>query len=151
MAANPLTLRAVFVTLDPATGHRWHKVDGGTLSVIEYPEPARIVEWLESHGFQQRGAFVGLVPRLAVFWLRQCDPHHIEDADTPEQLAGVIGEPVVPVTCQWIHADQRIGTTRSASQIRRSRRRLGQSDARDLQYIEQPTHAQQMRAYGLTR
>ena len=153
MATNPELLTAVIVQLTGPRAHEWGKVEDGEYTAIEQPDPARIVAWLESHGFEQHGAMVGDVPRLAVFWLRQTDPKHLEDADSPEYYAQALDCRVVPATCCWNRTEGKIATTRTANQIRRHRSRIfGESAyARDLAYVEEPTLAARLRAYGLTR
>ena len=141
-------LRCVLVELTvSAEGYgvdRWWKV-----SVTEAREPisdpATAVTWLESHGYRQAGAMIGQDRRLAVLWLK--------DNDQPEYLESALGERVVPATCAWYPAEAKIGTTRTAGQIQRQRRRTanrGDVDSRDLQFVELPTLATTMKLYGLS-
>jgi hypothetical protein len=109
----------------------------------------RIVSWLCRHGYVERGAFIGqdeaCTPpegtyTLAVFWLKP--------GDEPEHLSGVLGCSVVPATVRYVAGEKRFATTRTASEIWRSRRR-NPYDSRDLAYIRLPTKAELARAYGL--
>ena len=137
-------LRAVIVRFhvsasQPGT-HVWHKVaQSGQVEPVTSPSSA--VTWLESHGYRQAGAMIGIVPALAVCWLKE--------SDQPEHLESVLGERVVPATCAWSAAECKIITTRRAGQIRRDRRRKGRGWAQDLAYVEKPTAAALAHAYML--
>ncbi len=137
-------LRAVIVRFrvsaqEPGT-HEWRKVaQAGQLEPVQ--SPALAVTWLESHGYRQHGAMIGVVPMLAVVWLKE--------NDQPEHLEPILGERIVPATCAWYPSEAKIGTTRTAGQIRRDRRHQGQT-RQDLAYVERPTWAALMRCYGLT-
>jgi len=134
-----LTISAVSSTI-----YRWWKVSvTGAREPIS--DPTTAVTWLESHGYRQAGAMLGQDRRLAVFWLKE--------NDRPEYLESALGERVVPATCAWYPAEAKIGTTRTAGQIQRQRRRTanrGDMDNRDLQFIELPTHAATLKLYGLS-
>ena len=151
MATNPDALRAVFIVESDGPSHQWFKIESDRLARIENPDASAIVAWLESHGYEQRGAFVGNVPCLAVCWLRLTDPRHPEQADSPELLEPIIGERIVPASCYWNRTEGKIATTRIANQIRRHRSRIFEESpyARDLAYVEEPTLAARLKAYGL--
>ena len=140
---KPSDLRAVVVRFkvigNQAGQHTWHKIaQSGQLEPVT--DPTTAVQWLEAHGYRQHGAAIGAVPALAVFWLKE--------NDQPEYFTEILGERVTPYTCAWYAQEAKIGTTRTAGQIRRDRQRQGQT-FQDLQFVERPTHAALMHAYGL--
>lgn len=98
------------------------------------------VKWLVEHGYTERGAFVGEEEQLAVFWLKP--------DDEPEYLAQVVGKPIVLATVRYVRGEKRFATTRTASEIQRSRRR-NSGNSRDLAFIRLPTKSELLRAYGL--
>ena len=136
-------LRAVVVrfrVIGSQAGQRtWHKIaQSGQVEPVT--DHTTAVQWLEAHGYRQHGAAIGAVRELAVFWLKE--------NDQPENLTEALGERVTPYTCAWYTAEGKIGTTRTAAQIRRDRARKGRT-LQDLQFVERPTHAALMHAYGL--
>jgi len=140
---KPNELRAVIVE-SGERAHVWRKVSH-VGSIEPVADPAAAVTWLESHGYRQAGALIGLMPRLAVCWLK-------ED-DQPEYLESALGERIVPGTCCWSRDENKIRTTRTAGQIKRSRRSLfnrGIYSSQDLAFVERPTAAAIARCYGLT-
>jgi len=130
---KPADLRCVLVEFVPdGDSYRWWKVSvtGARESIAA---PITAVSWLEVHGYHQAGAMLGQDRRLAVMWLK--------DGDQPEYLETALGERVVPATCAWYPAEGKIGTTRTAGQIQRQRRRTtnrGDMDSRDLQFVNCP-------------
>ena len=132
------------ISADGSGVYRWWKIaDTGARESVS--DSTAAVMWLESHGYRQAGAMIGQGRRLAVFWLKE--------NDRPEYLESALGERVVPATCAWYPAEAKIGTTRTAGQIQRQRRRTanrGDMDNRDLQFIELPTHAATLKLYGLS-
>ena len=144
---KPTDLRCALVELvvaDHANVYRWWKVSiTGTRESIS--DATAAVTWLGSHGYRQAGAMIGQDRRLAVLWLK--------DNDQPEYLESALGEHVVPATCAWSLAENKIVTTRTAAQIQRQRRRItarGDVDSRDLQFVELPTRAATLKLYGLS-
>jgi len=140
---KPAELRAVIVE-SGEHGHTWRKVSAAG-QVEAVTDPAAAVAWLEAHGYRQTGALIGLMPRLAVCWLK-------ED-DQPEYLESILGERIVPATDCWARDENKIRTTRTAGQIKRARRSLfnrGVYSSQDLAFVERPTAAAIARCYGLT-
>ena len=144
---KPTDLRCILVEEVTAVGsnvYRWWKVSvTGARESISNPITA--VTWVESHGYRQAGAMLGQDRRLAVLWLK--------DKDQPKYLESALGERVVPATCAWSLAENKIVTTRTAGQIQRQRRRItvrGDVDSRDLQFVELPTRAATLKLYGLS-
>ena len=139
---KPNELRAVIVE-SGEHGHVWRKV-GAAGQVEPVTDPATAVTWLESHGYRQRGALIGLMPRVAVVWLKE--------SDQPEYLESVLGERIVPGTACWARDEKKIRTTRTGGQIKRARRSLfnrGVYSSQDLAFVERPTAAAIAKCYGL--
>ena len=125
--------------------YSWLKVSvtGDVETITNY---TAAVDWLNQHiDFHMAGAFATdeQGQHLAVCWL-------LRD-DSPELLSEVLEMQIVPATCAWSPTEGKIVTTRTAEQIKRQRRRVGQGDSRDLQFIPLPTRAQTMCAYGLSQ
>lgn len=132
-------LRAV-VVVSNESGHAWFKFGYNDNQIEPVTSPSLAVAWLESHGYRQHGAMVGPRRDVAVCWLKE--------SDQPEYLSSVKLGDVRPATCFWNASEGKIQTTRTAGQIRRDRRRQGQT-TQDLAYVERPTMAALMRCYGL--
>jgi hypothetical protein len=139
---KPAELRAVIVE-STETGHTWRKVSHtGDIEPVTCPSSA--VAWLEAHGYRQAGALIGLMPRVAVVWLKE--------SDQPEYLESVLGERIVPGTACWARDEKKIRTTRTGGQIKRARRSLfnrGVYSSQDLAFVERPTAAAIAKCYGL--